>query len=170
MTPVKLNPNDDIPYLGMFDNNKPYQCNPENYINTEIILTSDEILCFEIIIAYFVNNYNQRDCINIPYLGLSRKFPGYMFYVKSYMWDTYKKTGIYTLIIYKMPNVPKEVLVKAFRTPMWIQYYSYYITSYSNYFSDYSRESIYSFNRMYNIEEMMIESERQQSGRINIIL
>ena len=35
LTPVKLNPSDNITFLGMLNNNTPYQCNPEYYVNKE---------------------------------------------------------------------------------------------------------------------------------------
>ena len=168
MTPVKLNPSDNITFLGMLDNNTSYQCNPEYYVNKESFFTSDEILCFEIIIAYYVDNYNQRKVIDVPFIGLSAKFPGYMFYVKSYMWDYTTNKGVFSIIIYKLPNIPRDLFIVACRTPMWLQYYQYYIVNLSRYFNPREYALISNFNATYNMNQLILDSERNMYGRIMI--
>jgi hypothetical protein len=168
LTPVKLNPTDSITFLGMLDNNTPYQCNPEYYVNKESFFTSDEILCFEIIIAYYMDNYNQRKVIDVPFIGLSAKFPGYMFYVKSYMWDYTTNKGVFSVIVYKIPNIPRDLFITACRTPMWLQYYQYYIVNLSRYFNPREYTLISNFNSMYNMNQLILDSERNMYGRIMI--
>jgi hypothetical protein len=131
-----------------------YNCNPEEHLNKVLYLTADQIYCFRIIIAYYINNNGHKNAIGIPYLGISLKFPNYMFYIASYKFDSKKNIGIYELIIYKMPHISYEILNKALSTHMWIQYYDSFIR-HMNYITENQRITIMNFNQKINYERLI---------------
>jgi hypothetical protein len=156
--------NDDSNYIGsdhIIKNNT--MCNPEDKLNKYLLLSSLEILCYEIIIPFYEDMNGNRKALGIPYLGLSLKFPNYMFHVMSYKWDQYRNTGIWGMIIYKLPNVPEELLMKSFRTKMWMQYYSSYIINSQN-FTEEQRIINIQFNQKINFENLLNETNKYTTG------
>ena len=104
-----------------------------------------------------------RMAMGVPFLGISLKFPNYMFHVMSYKWDQYRNTGMWGLMIYKMPNIPEELLMKAFRTKMWLQYYQSYIMNSQN-FTEEQRMINMQFNQKINIENLIDQSNKYTIG------
>jgi hypothetical protein len=177
---MPFDPTNNNPFIGVPKNqdyNAPYQyssdslseqnmCNPEYFLNKVAKLTSEQILCFQIIIPYYKDAHGGKKHIDIPFIGISLKFPNYLFYVKGYTFNTMRKTGIYELIIYKMPNIPQNILLGAIQTPMWIEYYSSFIR-HINVVSDDKIEDILNFNQLINFEHL-VQSAPRTSNYISI--
>jgi hypothetical protein len=131
-----------------------YSCDPEDYVNRVSRLTSEQILCFEIIIGYYKNAHGHKNVIGIPFVGISLKFPNYLFYVKSYEYNVIRLTGIYELIVYRMPLIPQKLLIQAINTPMWVQYYdSFY--KHTNILNNLQQVTLSEFNEILGLENLM---------------
>ena len=131
-----------------------YSCDPEDYVSRVSRLTSEQILCFEIIIGYYQNAHGQKNVIGIPFVGVSLKFPNYLFYVKSYEFNALRSTGIYELIVYRMPIIPQKLLIQAINTPMWVQYYHSFFR-HTNLLNHQEQVNLIEFNEVMQLDNLM---------------
>jgi hypothetical protein len=131
-----------------------YSCDPEDYVGRVSRLTSEQILCFEIIIGYYKNTSGHKKVIEIPFIGVSLKFPNYLFYVKSYAYNAVRSTGIYELIVYRMPIISQKLLIQAINTPMWIQYYNSFF-KHTNILNHSQQVNLIEFNEIIQLDILM---------------
>jgi hypothetical protein len=139
--------------------------NPKNF-NKLLYLTTEEILFYEIIIPYYKDNLGVTNAIDIPFLGISLKFPNYMFDVESYRFDNTRDTGIFGLTIYKIQNIPQQILDRAFQTSMWLQYYHSF-TSKIHYFK-YEKNAVNKFIQNNNLVTLMVDANQITKDKIKI--
>jgi len=91
-----------------------------------------------------------------------------MFYISSIRFDITVTAGtIYGLTIYKIPDIPQEILDKAFLTPMWLEYYFSFI-QYIHKFENLDKNYLYDFNGKKKIEEHVMGNKQINKDEISI--